>query len=64
MQNTAAQLTMHSLYGFAEGKRGESALIVYRELSSLERDLGIRASTLYAVSNMVDDAIPAGAKLC
>ena len=54
MQNTAAQLTMHSLYGFAEGKRGESALIVYRELSSLERDLGIRASTLYAVSNTVE----------
>ena len=29
-------------------------MIVYRELSSLERDLGIRASTLYAVSNTVE----------
>lgn len=26
-------------------------MIVYRELSSLERDLGFRAGTLYAVSN-------------
>lgn len=26
-------------------------MIVYRELSSLERDLSIRAKTLYAVSN-------------
>ena len=26
-------------------------MIVYRELSSLERDLGISAKTLYAVSN-------------
>ena len=26
-------------------------MIIYRELSSLERDLGIEASTLYAVSN-------------
>ena len=26
-------------------------MIVYRELSSLERDLGIGAKTLYAVSN-------------
>ncbi|MBR2936912.1 MAG: RNA-directed DNA polymerase [Oscillospiraceae bacterium] len=28
-------------------------MIVYRELSSLERDLGIRAKTLYAVSNNI-----------
>ena len=28
-------------------------MIVYRELSSLERDLGISAKTLYAVSNNI-----------
>ena len=28
-------------------------MIVYRELSSLERDLGISAKTLYAVSNII-----------
>ena len=28
-------------------------MIVYRELSSLERDLGIKAKTLYAVSNNI-----------
>lgn len=30
-------------------------MIVYRELSSLERDLGIGAGTLYAVSNQLSD---------
>ena len=29
-------------------------MIVYRELSSLERDLGFPASTLYAVSNRLN----------
>ncbi len=29
-------------------------MIVYRELSSLVRDLGIPAGTLYAVSNTLD----------
>lgn len=35
-------------------RREESFLIVYRELSSLVRDLGIPAKTLYGVSNTVE----------
>lgn len=39
------------MVSFRSRKGGEQNMIVYRELSSLEKDLGVPARTLYAVSN-------------
>lgn len=41
-------------YCSVNGKKGGEFLIVYRECSSLARDLGVDANILYAVSNSLD----------
>ena len=50
LRNTAAQFAIQHCI-VPDCKVGESNMIVYRELTSLEQDLGISAETLYAVSN-------------
>lgn len=52
--DTAAAFAIHICTASQAGRREESRLIVYRELSSLVHDLGISARTLYAVSNRLD----------